>query len=757
MFPRTPRLVQPVKFQPYAPQIVSARGVPRPAHSSPREDFSAFMALARKRFRIAAEAENRIRQESLEDLKFYAGDQWPATIQSDRVLQNRPCLTINRLPQFAKQIINEQRASRPSIQVNPVGDGADVDTAEVIQGLTRHIEINSNAEVAYDTAFEHAVIHGFGYFRVLTDFIDGTFDQEVLIKPIRDPFTVYFDPFTKEPDYSDAQYCFICEDIPRDSYREMYPDSEVASLSDFKSLGDGEREWFEGGNVRVAEYFYVRKRKKTIVQLADGRVMDNKELKAHFDAGGDPVVLRHKNGDPMVREIEVPEVRWCKMNAREILDETDWAGKWIPIIPVLGDELIVDGKRKLYGIVRHAKDAQRQYNYMRTGVVEQIALSTKAPWLVMDGQIEGYEEWWKQANTRNFAYLPYKGKTVGKDMAPPPIRNQWEPPIQAYTAGLAQSDNDLKATTGIYDASLGAPGPEQSGKAILARQKEGEQANANLMDNLSRSIRHAGRVILDLIPKVYDTPRVIRIVNPDQTHKMVPINGAAPPQRPGIGPDTPQVMQTIQKLYDVTVGRYDVTISVGPSYQSKRQEFVQSVLSLVEAAPQTMAFVMDLLVRNMDWPGANEIADRLKKMLPPQLQDTAEGQPGIPPQAQAQIAALLQERAQLAAQLQAATNTIETKRLEFESRERIAGLQAKVDIIVAELKAGSSRADTLAQLEYSAADKQLELWHKTRELDQQSQQADANRQHQAGLQQSDQAHQAQMAEQQAQNQAQPQQ
>lgn len=721
----------------YIPRMVTLQGVQRPTQPA-TQSFSDFMAIARKRFKMAAEATNRIRQEALEDLKFYAGDQWPATVQSDRVLQNRPCLTINRLPQFAKQIINEQRQSRPSIQVNPVGDGADVDTAEIIQGLTRHIEVNSNAEIAYDTAFQHAVIHGFGYFRIRTDYIDPeSFDQEVLIEAIKDPFSVYFDPFCQKSDYSDAQFCFIVQDIPRDVYRETYPDSEVASLADFRSLGDGEREWFEGGNVRVAEYFYIEKRKQTRVQLIDGRTLDHEDLMKHFEHGsGEGLIIQQRNGQPMIRESEVPVVHWCKMNAREELDRTDWTGKFIPIVPVLGDELIVDGKRKLYGIVRHAKDAQRQYNYMRTGVVEQIALSSKAPWLVMDGQIEGYEEWWKQANVRNFAYLPYRGKTLGNQPAPPPIRNQYEPPIQGYIAGLSQSDSDLQATTGMYAANLGNVDPEaRSGKAIQALQRQGEAANSNLLDNLTRSIRYAGKIILDLIPKVYDTPRVVRIVNPDQSHKMVGLNGALAP-----GMKTP-----LQRVFDVTTGRYDVTIAVGPSYDTKRKEFVQSVLGLVQAAPQMMQVVMDLLVRNMDWPGAAEIADRLKKMLPPQLQDQDEGA-DIPPQAQAQIAALLQEKAGLVEALQVATNKIDTKQLELESRERIASLQAKVDLIVAELTAKTGSAQALAQMQIGAADKELELWHETRKLDMQAAGAAVDNAHAAGMAAAGQTHEAGMAD-----------
>jgi hypothetical protein len=739
--------------------MVSVMGKLRTSQPEPK-NFAGLLELMRKRFLVCQDASNQIRRDALEDRQFYRGDQWPPTVEADRTTQNRPCLTINRLPQFAKQVLNEQRASRPAIQVNPVGDGADVETAEIIQGIVRHIEVNSNADVAYDQAFQDAVISGFGYFRIGTAYAaDDSFDQEITIERIEDPFTVYFDPTCREPDYSDAQYCFIAHDIPRELYEEMYPDSQVASLQDFRTIGDGVRTWFENGAVRVVEYFRVEYRKKTIVMLADGTVMDEDALMEHFAGDAAPLILKTKHGEPMIREVSVPIVKWSKCNAVEELDKAEWPGRWIPIIPVLGDEIIVDGKKYLYGIVRYAKDAQRQYNYMRTGVVEQIALSTKAPWLVEWSQIEGFEDWWRQANTRNFPFMPYRARAIGGQPVPPPIRNQYEPPIQAYVAALGQADMDLHSTTGIFDPYLGKEQADQSGKAIMALQRQGEQANSNLLDNLARAIRHAGRVILDLVPKIYDAPRVVRIVKPDMTHDMVPINGMQSPA-PGQAPTMPQIQggqpqvlpmpliqQAVKKVYDVTVGRYDVTITMGKSFQSKRQEFVESVLSLVQAAPQTFQFVMDLLVRNMDWPGANEIADRLKMMLPPQLQAQTgdDGAEPLPPQAQAQIQSLLAEKAQLVAAVQAANNVIATKRLEMESKERIATLQARVDLIVAELNNKAAMGAQMAQLEYGAAGKQLEGWHETKKLDTQADLQQATQQHQVQMAQQAQGHEAAMA------------
>lgn len=682
--------------------MVSARssGPPTPPGTeTATKDYSQFLKDARKRFHFVADTESAIRQEALDDLRFYAGDQWSEQVRSDRALTNRPCLTINRLPQFAKQVINEQRQTRPAIQVNPVGEGADVDTAEIIQGLMRHIEINSDSEIAYDTAFEHAVIHGRGYFRVLTDYVnDKSMDQEIKVSWILDPFTVYMDPSCGEPDCSDAKYCFVIEDIPFDVYKELYSESNVAaySLADFRSVGDGERDWFAQGNVRVAEYYWVEKKKITLVMLTDGTVIEEDELT-------DDDEIMQRDGKPVTRESEKPIIHWCRMNAKEILEENIWPGDTIPIIPVFGDMIIVNGKKKLSGIVRYAKDAQRMYNFARTGVVEQIGMSTRTPWIMAEGQEEGHEEEWRQSTTRNQAFLRYKPKTVGNQPVGPPIRNVFEPPIRSLTMALQQSDNDLKATTGIYDASLGEPGPEQSGKAILARQKEGEQANSNLIDNMSRSIRRLGRLILEMIPKIYDVARVVRIINPDQTHKLTLINQEF--EEAGI-----------KKIYDLTVGTYDVTITVGPSYQSRRQEFVESVLELVKAAPQIMGVVVDLLVRNFDWPGAQEIADRLKKMLPPQLQDNSEDQPPVPPQLQAQIQQGLQKMAQdqaviqaLSAKVQALQSTLEARVLDAESRERIATMNNQVKILTAQMASKSAELQHLAALDYKGTEHQLDL------------------------------------------------
>ncbi|HOK45914.1 MAG TPA: portal protein, partial [Bryobacteraceae bacterium] len=384
-----------------------------------QQDFASFLSLARERFKAAADAEAEVRRDFLEDLQFYAGRQWPDQIEAERLRAGRPCLTINRLPQFARLVINEQRQARPAIQINPVEDG-DTDTAQILQGLVRHIETHSQADIAYDTAFQYAVIGGFGYFRVVTDYVnDRTFDQDIFIRRILDPTTVYFDPGAVEPDYSDADYCFIVEKLTREQFRARYPNSEVAGLPDFTSIGDTDRLWIDGPRILVAEYFFVERRKDHLVLLVDGREIPEKELERYPEVE----IAVDSYGEPRTRETEERIIHWCKMNAREILEPEGFTverlmsrpqvpGKYIPVIPVLGEELIVDGHRKLVGICRYAKDPQRQYNYMRSAVTEMIALAPKAPYVAAEGQIEGHEWEWENANRINIGVLQYKPTTV---------------------------------------------------------------------------------------------------------------------------------------------------------------------------------------------------------------------------------------------------------------------------------------------------------------------------------------------------------
>lgn len=569
-------------------------------------DDEALCKVLRARFQQAESHESRTRDDELEDLKFSAGEQWDPDLEAQRAADNRPCLTINQMPQFIRQVTNEERQNRPSIRIIPVDDVADPETAKIIQGLVRHIELDSDADIAYDTAFEAAVRSGKGYFRIITEFEDErSFHQVIKIRRIRNRFTVYLDPASQMPDGSDADWGIIIQPMSRDVFRDLYPDAKASDMTEYTTTGDG---WIMTDEVRLAEYFYRERQRDTIVLLRNrtGTGPDVVQLKSDPVPDDMRVVAE--------REVLTPVIHWVKSNGHEVLDRRRFPGRFIPIVPVLGDELDINGEVLYEGLVRHAKDAQRMYNYWASSETETIALAPRSPFIGAEGQFEGHEQEWKAANRLNIAYLEYKPRTVGQELAPPPQRNAVEPPILAITQARLMSRDDLKATTGIHDASLGARSNETSGRAILARQREGDVANFHYPDNLTRSLRQAGRILVWMIPEVYNAARIVRILGEDDTSQLVTLNAPF------------QDDEGIDRLYDVRVGRYDVAVSTGPSFATKRQETVATQLELTKVFPALFQVAGDLLVKNMDWPGAQEIAERLVHLLPPELKPVPKDQ-----------------------------------------------------------------------------------------------------------------------------------
>lgn len=625
---------------------------------------------------LVEDAESENRQLALEDLKFAAGEQWPERVKQDRDMDGRPCLVINRIPQFIQQVTNDQRQNRPSIKAHPVDDHADVETAKVIQGLIRHIEYNSNADTAFDTAFDYAAKMGWGYFRVITDFCDPlSFEQEILIKKVRNPFSVFFDPYAQEADGSDATKAAITEDYSPEEYKARFPHSKLAQKDEWDIAGNSSPDWMPSGAARVAEYFYKDTREETLVLLSNGEAVLAREanarlyeLNSSLPVGAQPISAVRQ------RRTLVPVIKWCKLNAVEILEKTEWPGKYIPIIPVYGSDQFINGKRILKGLVRDAKDPQRMYNYWASAETEAIALAPRAPFLAAEGQLEGHEGEWATANRRNHPYLTYKPTTVAGQLVGPPQRQSFEPAVQAITQARMMASDDLKATTGLYDAARGAQSNETSGVAIRSRAQQAQTSNFHFIDNLTRSLKHTGRILVDLIPKIYDTERTARIIGEDGEQKIIKVN--APFEQDGK-----------PVLYALDAGKYDITVDVGPSFASKRQEAVAAMLEVTKANPAIMQIAGDLMIKNMDWPGSAEIAERLKKMLPPPLQGDDKKQPEIPPQVQAQMAQMQQMMEQLTAQLNEAEDALDKKRLEIESRERIEmkKLEVQLEIEAAKL------------------------------------------------------------------------
>ena len=636
-------------------------------------DKKDMLATMRSRFTMAVSAYSESREDELDDLRFEAGSpdnqwQWPADVLATRgsvqgqTINARPCLTINKLPQHVHQVTNEQRQNRPSVKVIPVDDNADVEVAEIFEGVIRHIEYISDADVAYDTACENQVTYGEGYIRVLTKYCDdNSFDQDLYIGRIRNSFSVYMDPTIQDPCGSDAEWCFVTEDMTKAEYERQFPDAAPVSSMMQQGVGDSSlSQWLTENTVRIAEYFYYE-HTPTKLNLYQGNMSavegsrDDKELKA---LGLKPLKSRMA---------DVKRVKWLKTNGFEVLEEQEWAGKFIPVIRVVGNEYEVDGRLYVSGLIRNAKDAQRMYNYWVSQEAEMLALAPKAPFIGYGGQFEGYEQQWKTANTTNWPYLEVNPDVTDGAGAVLPLPQRAQPPMAS--SGLLQAkagaSDDIKSSTGQYDSSLGATSNERSGRAILAREKQGDTGTYHYVDNLARAIRHCGRQLVDMIPKIYDTERIARIIGIDGEVKRAKIN---PSQAEPVKKIVDESGIVIEKIYNPSVGKYDVCVSTGPSYMTKRQESLDAMSQLLQGNPQLWQVAGDLFVKNMDWPGAQEMAKRFAKTIDPKLLSDGDEDPALQA-AQQQLEAMGQELDQLHGMLQNVSKSMEAQDLAIKEQE----------------------------------------------------------------------------------------
>ena len=614
-------------------------------------DNEKLLIRARKRFDRALSAESDNRSAWLDDLKFKAGDQWPTDVKIARNQDKRPCLTINKIPTFVHQVTNDLRQNRPSINVSPVGDRGDPEAAKMFRGLIRAIERDSSADIAYDTAADLMVTCGRGIVQIVTEYERGDdFDQVIRVKRIRNQFTVYLDPDHQEPDFADGRYAFVTEMIPRDEFKDEYPDADPMPWSQ-AGIGESLKNWIEPDAVRVALYYEVQTKTRRLVELSNGHTGWEDELDEEVQADIDSGKIEIVNE----RESERRTVKCYKLTAKEILEEFDWVGSSIPLVPFLGDETDIEGKVKLSGVVRSAKDPQRMYNFWRTLETEMIALQPKAPFIGAEGQFEGHEQEWKQANTRNFPYLEYKPLDVQSKPAPPPQRQPMTGPAAGIEAAIAGASQDMQATTGIrFDATMNERMTDESGRAIRELRRTGDLTTFHYPDNMGRGLRRIGAIFIEIIPKVYDTKRVLTILREDDTEDRVQIDPHAVRAYEEIRPQPTEQNPTPKtlKIFNPNVGRYGVTVTIGPSFATKRIEASESMVAFAKAVPNVAALIADLIAKNQDWPGAEEIAKRLAKAVPPQLM-TAD-QKDIPPQVQAMLQALqtqlkqmMQERQQL--------------------------------------------------------------------------------------------------------------
>jgi hypothetical protein len=630
---------------------------------------------ALERFKRVSDFEANNRAEALDDLKFARlGEQWPQDIRRSRELEGRPCLTINRMPSFIRQVVNDSRQNKPAIKCHPVDSGADPKVADLLNGVIRNIEVSSNADIAYDTAIDFAVTCGIGYFRITTDYAhDDTFDMDIMINRLINPFTVYADPDATEGDGSDWRYCFITEWIDEDDFKVKWPKAEAVDFEG-NSVGDREGLWIQEGKIRVAEYWVRDEVTKTIVLLSNGQVLgiDDYEANAEiFNAAGLTVIN--------TRETKSWEVKQHWIGGNQVLETNDWVGTYIPIIPVYGDEINVDGKKYYHSLIRHAKDSQRMFNYWRTTSTELVALTPKTPFIGKVGAFDTDISKWNTANSKSHAFIEYDGDS-------PPQRQPFAgAPAGALQEALNASD-DMKSIIGIYDASLGARSNETSGRAIMARQREGDVSTFHFIDNMTRAIRQAGRILVDLIPKVYDKPRVLRIIGEDKTPKNVQVN------QPYVDD------KGIEKLYDLTVGKYDVTVEAGASYTSKREEAVTAITELIRSYPPAAPILGDVMVKMMDFPDAEKISNRLKAMLPPQIQKMESEEDGIPPEAQAIVGQMQSQLQQVQQQMQQGMQQFqqmqkENEQLKADKQAEFAKIQSDSQAVMAKIQADLQKAE----------------------------------------------------------------
>lgn len=650
------------------------------------KDPKDILTEAKERFGNCQDFWSPIYSECLADLRFSLGDQWDETTRRNRENDKdgaRPCLTVDKLEQYVRQVTNDARQNKPAPKARPIHD-SDEDVADLVSGLFRHISNNSRADIAYDTASEFAVRSGFGWIRICTDYADEeSFEQEILIKAVRNPFSVYIDPDFQSINGSDADYAFVFENVPRKTFERQYPDADVVSFDDPDHVAQG---WTSENHVRVAEYWAVE---------YDVAIIDPPE-----------------GSSAQPRKVYKRRVVWRKITATEILDERTWPTQYIGIVPVWGRIIDEAGTLRVRSLIRPAIDAQRMYNYAASSAVERVSLAPKAKYLAAAEAIEGHESEWGRAHISNNPVLPWNHTVDGQPVPPPQYMGGAEVP-SGWVNLMQAHEHDIQAALGMYNASLGAPSNEKSGKAILARQREADTSTFDFVDNLSRAIEQVWRVVLGLLPTIYDTPRILRIIGEDGSGETATLDPRL--EQPIIEQQDPET-GAIQKLFNPFIGKYDVEVTVGPAYATKRQETAEWLTQVTQGNPQMLQIVGDLMFKALDMPMADEVAKRFKAMLPPQIQQAeAEGQKEKIPQAvQAQMGQMQQALQQsmqiiqkLQADLQQAKSEEDVTRADFMLKAQSAKLEEmQVQIKQAELEL---KAREVQIKEYEAETERLQL------------------------------------------------
>lgn len=654
-------------------------------------DADDLLADARRAFETAQDAESENRSTALEDIRFAReGVQWPDDIRKQREIEGRPCLTINKLPTFLRQVVNDARQNKPSIKVHPADSGADPDTAEVINGLIRNIEYTSNADVAYDTGTECAVGGGFGYWRVVLDYaFDDSFDMDIKIARVANQFSVYGDPNSTAADSSDWNSAFVVDRLTKKQYEATYNGKAPVDWDDDAWSGLRGTDWVDDREVMIAEWWKREQVDREILMFTDLRNGETRVMaKDEFEASEDLQQLMALGllEFKQARKAKSHEVTQYKLSGAEVLSDDKWPGRFIPIIPVYGDEFDIQGKRFFRSLIHDAIDPQRSFNYWRSAATELVALAPKTPYIGKKGAFDHDIDRWNTANTRSHPFLEYTGEQ-------PPQR---QPLDMGTAAGALQealnASDDIKAVVGMYDASLGARSNETSGRAIMARQREGDVSTFHFVDNMARAIRHTGRVIIDLLPHVYSGERIVRVLGEDGSEQAVKLGQPFMKTDPKTGqPMLDETGNAVMALHDLTAGKYDLTVTTGPSFTTRREEAAVQMTELIRAFPQAAPIVAPELAKNLDWPGADKIAEKMEAL-----------EAGGDPEAmQKQMQDMQGQMQQLAEENQKLKADKSEKMAEIESDEAI-----QVFKVQSEEKIAKAKIDSQQQIEFYKAQAQ---------------------------------------------------
>jgi hypothetical protein len=655
---------------------------------------------AKKRFQRAKDFYGPSRVLAVADTRFALGDsdngwQWPDDIAQERTIARRVKLTVNTTAQHCNQVINEIRKNRPACKVSPVDGGADKKTADILAGLIRNIQASSNADDAHDIAAEHATYGGEGYWRIKTDYESETsFDQCIQVCPIPNPCRVYIDPDAKELDKSDAEWGFIFTDCSKEQFKREYPEIDPASWIDDRSG------WINGDSFVKAEYFHCTYTKDTACQYVgpDGSMesalkSDSAKLDKLMQAGF--VQAYDDKGKPKERPTQVKQWKHCMIvgGHDKPLDETDWAGDYLPIVSVVGKEVNVNGEIVRKGLVRDLKDPARIVNYAYSETVQTLALQNKIPYIAAAEAIEGHENQWRGANMSNDAYLPYNAYDGNGQPLPAPKRQDPAVMPAAQINLLQLSLEQMRGSSGQQNANFGIKSEAASGIGIQRLKVQGEVATFHFPDNLARSLKYEAKLLIDLIPKIYTKEKVLRILGVDGTTQMATLA----PDMPGAYVEVPSG-EDIQRIFNPGVGRYDVAIDTGPSFQTQRQESQAVMVELARSDPSLMQKAGDIVVRSMDFQDADKLADRLAKTLPPGLADD-KGGPAK------QVAQLTQQLQQM--QQESQMHIQEGMKLEEENQSLKAGEQSKM--MEAQAAAMKAQQDAQLQAQRIEADKEAAM------------------------------------------------